>query len=286
MTSFDVIRCLKKLYPGVKFGHLGTLDPMAEGVLPVALGYAGRLIEYIQDKSKVYLLTMVLGGVSDTQDAWGNIEYTGNSAIEIERLEEEVKSFTGVIKQTPPMYSAVHYQGQRLYDLARKGIIVERQAREVEISSLQIMGININSDKMTEVRMKVECSEGTYIRTLCHDIGQQLGTGAYMSQLVRSQWGVFSIDKSVCLDEISENPNRISEDLFAVDYPLQDIDEIIVEEKEELYKINNGNFITKDGECPSGLLKVYNQEGRLLAIARREKAGHKKNIIKPLKVFK
>ena len=185
MTSFDVIRRLKRIFPRIKMGHTGTLDPMATGVLPVALGQATKIIEYLENVDKVYRASMVLGAVSDTQDAWGKIEYTGAKSIDAKQVPGVLEKFVGTIEQIPPMYSALHYQGQRLYDLARQGIEVERPPRSIHIKRLDLLEQTINEDGFPELHLEVECSKGTYIRTLCYDIGQELGTGAYMSALLR-----------------------------------------------------------------------------------------------------
>ena len=134
MTSYDVIRKIKPLLPRkTKIGHLGTLDPMASGVLPLALGNATRIIPFIKNENKTYVATMTLGAVSDTLDAWGQVSYTGQTRFQEKDLRNILKEFTGNIKQLPPMYSAVHHQGQRLYELARQGISVEREEREVVV---------------------------------------------------------------------------------------------------------------------------------------------------------
>ncbi|HPT70087.1 MAG TPA: tRNA pseudouridine(55) synthase TruB, partial [Syntrophomonas sp.] len=169
MTSFDVLKKIKKIIPKTKLGHLGTLDPMAAGVLPVAMGHATRLIEYIEDSDKTYHARMTLGGVSDTQDAWGNIERTGCSSYRSEDLLKILTEFTGTIKQIPPMYSAVHHQGQRLYELARQGLEVERIAREIEIKSLQMLRSGEDTEGNPTIELVIKCSKGTYIRTICHD---------------------------------------------------------------------------------------------------------------------
>ncbi|MDD4802974.1 MAG: tRNA pseudouridine(55) synthase TruB, partial [Syntrophomonas sp.] len=177
MTSFDVIKKLKKVFPKTKLGHLGTLDPMAQGVLPVAIGYATRVIEYVSEKNKVYRATMILGGISDTQDAWGKIIYQNYIDFNADRLMPILNSFTGRIRQTPPMYSAIHYKGNRLYDLARQGITVDRESREIEIEYIKLLNLDIDAENRPEIKLEVGCSQGTYIRTLCHDIGAELGTG-------------------------------------------------------------------------------------------------------------
>ncbi|MDD2620108.1 MAG: tRNA pseudouridine(55) synthase TruB, partial [Syntrophomonadaceae bacterium] len=187
LVSFDVIRKLKKILPRkTKIGHLGTLDPMARGVLPVAIGQATKIIPYIEDESKEYIASMILGGRSDSQDAWGQITYGPAVAVDLDMLKCIIKDFQGNIKQIPPMFSAVHHEGKRLYELARQGITVERAAREAFIKSIEIIDCDF-SLKYPEISFRVVCSKGTYVRTLCHDIGEALGTGAFLSALLRSK---------------------------------------------------------------------------------------------------
>ncbi|MCX5780784.1 MAG: tRNA pseudouridine(55) synthase TruB, partial [Firmicutes bacterium] len=193
MTSFMVIKKLKKIFPGSKLGHLGTLDPMAQGVLPVAIGFATRLIEYVSETDKVYRATMTLGGISDTQDAWGNIVYKSDVYFDAQELPAILARYTGTIGQIPPMYSAVHYQGARLYELARQGITVDREAREIEIDYIRLLSTDRDEDGRPRIDLEVGCSKGTYIRTLCHDIGIELGSGAYLSALTRIRAGAFSL---------------------------------------------------------------------------------------------
>jgi tRNA pseudouridine55 synthase len=178
LTSFAVIKKLRKIFPGSKLGHLGTLDPMAQGVLPVAVGYATRLIEYISGTDKVYRATMTLGGISDTQDAWGNIIFSPEFDFDQSVLPAILASYTGIVRQIPPMYSAVHYHGERLYELARQGITVDREPREIAIDYLKLLSIAEDDEGRPLINLEVGCSKGTYIRTLCHDIGLEMGSGS------------------------------------------------------------------------------------------------------------
>ncbi|MEN6462951.1 MAG: tRNA pseudouridine(55) synthase TruB [Syntrophomonas sp.] len=282
LTSFDVIRKLKKHLPKVKLGHLGTLDPMATGVLPVAIGYATRLIEYIPQETKVYIATMIMGGISDTQDVWGNVTYTGVNNFDASALENAINSYTGIIEQIPPMYSAVHHEGHRLYELARKGIEVDRKSRQVHINSLQLLEISRNQEGLPLVKIQVECSKGTYVRTLCHDIGQRLGTGAVMSGLIRTRSGIFTIEDSYGLDIILNND--LSNCLLPLDYPLDALPKVEIATEQECYSILNGNSILGNYNCPQGIIKVY-YENKLISIAKYIYQDEKK-VIKPLKVLK
>jgi tRNA pseudouridine55 synthase len=214
ITSYDVIRKIKKILPRKhKIGHLGTLDPGATGVLPVAVGLGTRLIAWMPEQRKEYLATMTLGGVSDTQDGYGHITYTGKNTFEEENLLRILSGFTGSIRQVPPMFSAVRHQGQRLYDLARQGIEVERKERSIWIYELEIIHQE-RADNLPRITIRVSCSSGTYIRTLCHDIGTALGTGAFMSDLRRIRSGYFSIDSAWGLEEIVQDLQEGKEHLL------------------------------------------------------------------------
>lgn len=284
MTSFDVIRKLKRLFPKTKIGHLGTLDPMAQGVLPVAIGFATRLIEYVSDEGKEYQATMTLGGISDTQDAWGKIIYKSDIDYNMDNLSLIFDNFTGVIDQIPPMYSAVHYQGERLYELARKGITVERAARKVMIKSLNLLSTGYDLEGRLLIKIKVECSGGTYVRTLCHDIGQKIGTGAYLSELIRTKSGPFNIGSAVTLHDLMQNCN-IDDHILDIDFPLMHLNRLTIRSALDLEKIINGNKIIIEEDCSPGIIRIYNAEDKLLSIARLS-SEENHNILQPLKVFK
>ncbi|QGT99216.1 tRNA pseudouridine(55) synthase [Candidatus Syntrophocurvum alkaliphilum] len=284
ITSFDVLRTLKKQIGKIKMGHLGTLDPMATGVLPVALGNATRVIEYIKDETKAYTATMIMGRVSDTQDEYGTIKVIQEQPIiELDILKEAIKEFTGKIKQLPPMYSAVHHNGKRLYELAREGKVVERELREVEIYKLDLVTIELNENNIPLITIYVECSKGTYIRTLCHDIGQKLGTGAYLNKLIRVKSGIFNIDDSITLEKLEKctNIKRVIKD---IDYPLNELQNYYISNPSDLYKLLNGNKIQCSIEDEE-LVKVYSPEQNLVAIAEINK-NNNTPMLKPKKVFK
>lgn len=284
ITSFDVIKKLKRIIPRTKLGHLGTLDPMAQGVLPVAAGFATRLIEYASADNKTYQVEMTLGGVSDTQDAWGNIEY--QPAIEFDEADliSTLARYTGKISQIPPMYSAVHHQGERLYELARQGIVVERQAREIEIQSIKLLSFNRDEGGLPRASMEVRCSKGTYIRTLCHDIGKELGTGAYMSALTRTRAGVFGIEEAVTLEAIEQHRDDLGGIVKPVDYPLLHLEKVSIKQS-QLDRILNGNRITLEEGLKPGCLRLYDPQGRLVAIAESMTDDHETQL-QPIKVFR
>lgn len=202
MTSHDVVYYIRRLYGLKKVGHTGTLDPAAAGVLPVCLGQATRIIEYLAD-DKEYRAEITFGTKTSTGDAYGDIVYTQNSAgLGRRDIENILPEFTGEIRQIPPMTSAVRHQGKKLYELARKGMVVERKARRAVIHSLRLARWTQNHAGAPTAIIDVACSAGTYIRTLCSDIGDRIGCGAHMSYLLRTRAGDFSIGQSFILEEL------------------------------------------------------------------------------------
>ena len=198
-TSHDVVAKMRGIFRQKKIGHTGTLDPDAEGVLPVCLGSATKLCEYLTEKQKTYRAVLLLGKTTDTQDITGNVLREREVRCTEEELNKAAGSFLGAYDQIPPMYSALKVNGRKLVDLARKGIEVERQARRVEIISLSLSEIHLPRAVLT-----VTCSRGTYIRTLCHDIGEKLGTGGCMESLVRLGSGSFRIEDAKRLGELED----------------------------------------------------------------------------------
>ena len=284
ISSYDVIRNLKKIIPrSSKLGHLGTLDPWASGVLPVAVGRATRVIQYLEDERKLYIAEMVLGAISDTEDSLGNISYTGICVYQEERLLDILASLQGRIEQIPPMYSALHHQGKRLYQLARQGITVERKPRKIEIYSIQLLSQKLENH-LPRLTIEVSCSRGTYIRSLCRDIGEKLGTGAYMSRLIRKGSGVFKIEDSTALKEIMDNPHNLEGIIYPLDYPLQNIPALKLYTAEQDIDIINGKSLKWDEALSSGLARVYSSMGNLLALAQiKEQNGML--LIQPKTVF-
>ncbi len=206
-TSHDVVSRVRKVFNIKKVGHAGTLDPLASGVLVMAIGRATRLLSYVPLEPKGYRFTLCLGAQTTTQDLEGElIHEVDASAISRDDVAGVLPRFTGEIEQVPPMHSAVHHEGRRLYQLARQGIEVERPPRTVTIHRLEIVGFSAGVRALVEINC--ECSGGTYMRTLCHDIGEALGVGGYMQQLHRTQCGAFFDRDAVSLNELS------------VDFPL------------------------------------------------------------------
>lgn len=209
-TSAHVVARVRRIYGlyardrEIAAGHLGTLDPQAAGVLPIAIGKATRLIPLLHDQRKAYVCTLVPGRATRTGDAHGETTFESTVAGDWgERLNDVLPTFIGRIEQQPPMFSAAHHQGKRLYDLAREGKVVERKARAVTIYGLSLLGIEGQA-----ARLRVTCSEGTYIRVLCEDLGKAFGVHAHMGALVREASGPFLLQDSRTLEEIGDRPNE------------------------------------------------------------------------------
>ncbi len=199
-TSFSLVAMVKRLSGERRVGHAGTLDPMATGVLPIGLGQGTRVIEFLTEATKVYRAEIELGVATDTYDASGQIIQRGDySAISRDQLELALTPFCGTIRQTPPMYSAVKYQGKPLYKLARAGITIERKSRLAKIHKLELVGW-----QPPVATIEVACGKGTYIRSLAHDLGQALGCGAYLKSLLRLRYGLFDIKESVSMPQLED----------------------------------------------------------------------------------
>lgn len=199
-TSFEVVKVIRRLSGERRVGHAGTLDPSATGVLPVCLGKATHLVSLLMDGEKEYEGELVLGIKTDTQDADGKIIQQKEVRVARSDLDAVVPEFTGEIDQIPPMVSALHYQGKRLYELARQGLTVERKPRKIRISKLEILKFDEGVNPRASFR--VRCSRGTYVRTLCTDIGDRLGCGAHQSKLIRVRSGPFILKEAKTLEEL------------------------------------------------------------------------------------
>ncbi|MBR5094786.1 MAG: tRNA pseudouridine(55) synthase TruB [Oscillospiraceae bacterium] len=260
-TSSDVVAKLRGILHERRIGHSGTLDPMATGLLVVFVGRATRAVEFAEAQEKRYLAGMRLGLVTDTQDITGN--RTGGSAREVtdEELASALSAFRGDILQIPPMYSAIKVGGQKLYDIARRGGEVERAPRPVRISELRMLGRDGD-----EVSLDVCCSKGTYIRTLCHDIGQRLGCGACMSSLRRIRCGSFRLAGAHTIAQVQEAADRgaVQELLLPLDTLFRDLPALRVDAKAE-QKIRVGAQIPTD--AAERTYRVYGPRGDLLALS-------------------
>ena len=262
-TSMDVCAKLRGMYREKRIGHAGTLDPMATGVLPVFIGRATRAVEFASEGEKEYVAGLKLGLVTNTQDTSGETLEQRPVSVTPERLEEVLANFRGDIEQIPPMYSAIKMGGKKLYELARKGKEVERKPRPVTIHALTVEG----QTAPDEYTIRVRCSKGTYVRTLCHDIGQALGCGACMSSLRRTMAAGFTLEQAVSLDTVQDSGDRTSL-LLPVDAYFSTHPAITVEGSAEK-KLRNGMTLVMPQLVP-GQYRVYGGDGTFLALCRAE----------------
>ena len=240
MTSSDVVvRIRRQLGRKEKVGHAGTLDPEASGVLPLMVGKAARLFDYLVEKEKTYIAELKPGYATDTQDAQGEIVSGTGETVSRETLENVLPRFIGDIMQVPPMFSALKRDGQKLCDLARQGIDVALEARPTQVHEIEILHALENGGFMLRIR----CGKGTYIRTLCHDIGQALGTGAHMGLLLRTQTGMFTLEEAHTIEEI-ESCSDLSALMVEMDRPLSHVPRVDVLPHAERF-VRNGNALTR-----------------------------------------
>ncbi|MEG0772321.1 tRNA pseudouridine(55) synthase TruB [Clostridium sp.] len=276
MTSFDVVRKIKKIANNKKVGHCGTLDPEASGVLPVCIGRATKSIEFIMEDYKVYEAELKLGVVTDTYDREGTVIEEHSVDVTENQVKEAVYSYVGEIEQIPPMYSALKHNGKKLYELARAGIEVERQGRKITIYNIQILDINIPI-----VKILIKCSKGTYIRSLCYDIGRTLGCGAMMWSLERHATGSFTKENSININELNEM--NIKEYVLPIDSAFNNYDKIDVDEKFEKLLLNGVAVMDKSITANLKDMNhyiVYNKNNTLIGIAYKNELG-----LKLLKIF-
>lgn len=249
MTSHDVVAVLRRLTKIKQIGHTGTLDPFAEGVLPICIGKATRLIEYLKD-DKEYLATVQFGASTNTFDVDGQVVSTSEKKVSHRDVENCLKSFEGEISQLPPIFSAIKVKGKKLYEYARKGEEVEIQPRKVFIEKIEQKSFDEN---LQQAEILIKCSKGTYIRSIAHDLGQKLGCGAHLVKLVRTQAGSFRVEKSVKLDGINVDENLINP-LDVLDLPKIEVVE------EDLSLIKNGMPIKLNQNVKIGnfVVLIYN----------------------------
>lgn len=266
-TSHDVVAKLRGKLGEKRMGHAGTLDPMATGVLPIFVGRGTRAVEFAAEGEKEYVAGLRLGLVTDTQDTTGTALEEHPVAVTLEALEAVLEQFRGPILQTPPMYSALKRDGKKLYELARKGVEVEREARPITIHALEIVGRGQDPGASTvEYTLRVGCSKGTYIRTLCHDIGQKLGCGGVMCSLRRTMACGFTIADAIPLGEVLETENALGL-LRAVDSYFTQYGALTIEGR-ALERAKNGNPFSF--EAPAGDYRVYSPTGEFLLLGRCE----------------
>ncbi len=279
-TSFDVVAKLRGILKMKKIGHTGTLDPDAEGVLPVCLGKATKVCGLLTDEDKEYETVMLLGTVTDTQDITGTVLRRQEVTVTENEVRASVMRFVGPYMQVPPMYSAKKVNGKKLYDLARQGMTVERSAQQVNIASIEILSISL-----PRVRMRVTCSKGTYIRTLCEDIGQTLGCGACMESLLRTRVAGFCLADALAIAQIEERVRKEAGDLPPEEWRTEQFSFLMrtdavfpkyqkaMVKKEAQRLLRNGNplpseLLLNDGMSWEEELCVYDAAGRFAGIYR------------------
>ena len=278
ISSSKCVSLVRKVLDTRKVGHTGTLDLEAGGVLPIVIGKATRVSDFLMDEDKEYITEAIFGKRTDTLDYDGKVVDTSDKTFTREDLEEAIKDFTGEITQMPPMYSALKVNGQKLYDLARKGIEVERKKRQVNIYSFEI--IDFDFPKAT---FKITCSKGTYIRTLIDDLGEKLGSFAYVNSLTRSKVGDFYIEDAIdSKDLLDMNLEEVLEKLEPVDYTLKSYPDIVLD-KSYLKQATNGMTMHVDQMDLDKLLRVY-VEDDFIGLGRTHKSNDK-YFLKMEKVF-
>nr|WP_294678275.1 tRNA pseudouridine(55) synthase TruB [uncultured Blautia sp.] len=264
-TSHDVVAKLRGILHMKKIGHTGTLDPDAEGVLPVALGRGTRLVELLTEKQKTYETVLHLGVVTDTQDMTGTVLETKPVNVTEEQVREAAASFVGDKLQIPPMYSALKVNGRKLYELAREGKTVERKPRPVTFYEIRILDM-----QLPKVRLSVTCSKGTYIRTLCHDIGEKLGCGGAMEELLRTRSGNFTLEESMTLSQVEEavKDGTIEEKLVSIEDVLSGYPAVYATGEGDRL-LQNGNPLTEtlvEKSIREKNVRMYRSSGKFTGI--------------------
>ncbi len=283
-TSFDVVAKLRGILKQKKIGHTGTLDPDATGVLPVCLGCATKLCDMLTDTTKVYEAELLLGVSTDTQDTGGTILASKSVDVTEEEVKNIISSFIGKQKQIPPMYSALKVDGKKLYELAREGKTVERKARDIVIEDIEILQMSL-----PKVRMMITCSKGTYIRTLCNDIGERLGCGGAMANLIRRKTAGFTLEEAKTLDEIEAmmKAGEINAVIKGVDSVFAGYPKALVRE-EYLKAVQNGNCLyvdmlhMKEEDKIAENICIYGEDGMFYGIYGYSETD---KMFKPKKMF-
>lgn len=264
ITSHDVVSALRRITKVKQIGHTGTLDPFAEGVLPICIGKATRLIEYLDD-DKAYTGTIQLGSSTTTYDLEGEEVNFSDKKVTLNEIEAALDKFRGEIEQLPPIYSAIKVNGKKLYEYAREGKEVKIEPRRVNISKLEILEYDETSRRLT---LHIECSKGTYIRSIAHDLGTELTTFGYLVKLVRVKAGMFEVNNAVSLEHI-QTKEDVEKLLIA---PLKKLNYMTYElNKNELVKVSNGTAIMPSKELPENSLILLTSQERLIAAAKMTK---------------
>jgi tRNA pseudouridine55 synthase len=285
MTSHDVVAKVRKLLGQKRVGHAGTLDPAAGGVLPICVGQGTRVAEYLSESGKAYQAEIVFGVVTDTYDVEGAILRTADVAnLTLAQIEQALPHFLGSQKQMPPRYSAIKIQGQPAYKRMRAGEEVVLEPRLIEITRLEIMAW-----KPPRLTLSVECSKGTYIRSLAYDLGEYLGCGAHLGGLIRTRSGPFSLTESITLEQLAEavSTGSIASYLHPTDEAIQQFPAILLDEA-AVERVLHGNAFRDNSNTPvaqypgPGLARVYNAQGHFLALAEWDTD---RQVWQPKKVF-
>jgi tRNA pseudouridine55 synthase len=279
MTSHDVVAKIRKHLKQKRVGHAGTLDPLASGVLPICVGQATRVAEYLSESGKAYQAEIIFGVATDTYDAEGIITSTGSTAdITLAMIAETLEHFRGPQMQFPPLYSAIKIQGQPAYKRARAGEEIALEPRPIVIYSLEIL------DWIPpHLTLAIECSKGTYIRSLAHDLGTQLGCYAYLSALVRTRSGPFTLSESITIEQLADaiETNSVQQYHFPVDKALEQFPAIKLD-AENVERVKHGNTFNNPAANYPGLARVYDINGDFLAIAEWDEV---QKAWQPKKVF-
>ena len=281
-TSFDVVAKLRGILHVKKIGHTGTLDPDATGVLPICIGKATKVCDLLTNKDKSYTTTLLIGKSTDTYDISGTV--TNESEVNVTENEviNAINSFLGEIEQIPPMYSAIKVNGKKLYELARQGKVIDRQARKVTIYNIEVIDISL-----PRIIMRIDCSKGTYIRSLCNDIGEKLGCFGCMESLVRNKVGDFDIENAIKIEEIEKiyNENNIDKVLLPVDYVFSSYPKGVILDDSKKYALNGAklgmsnlvdgriNFELHEENVKNNnnFLRLYLENGKFVGLYKRVK---------------
>ncbi len=251
-TSHDVVAYFRKILKIKRIGHTGTLDPFAEGVLPICIGNSTRLIEYLPD-DKAYLAFVQFGKATDSYDIEGNITFESNKKVTFENIENALKKFEGEIEQLPPIYSAIKVNGKKLYEYARDGKSVDIQPRKVTISKIELKSFDYDTQ---QAQIYIECSKGTYIRSIANDLGQNLGCGGYLTRLIRTKAGNFLLQNSIKMEDYNSKEfveNNLIEPISMLSYPIYNLNDA-----ENIDASNGRPLLNKSINNDENIILVYN----------------------------
>ncbi|MCR4716469.1 MAG: tRNA pseudouridine(55) synthase TruB [Lachnospiraceae bacterium] len=278
-TSHDVVARLRGILHIKKIGHTGTLDPEAVGVLPCCIGKGTKLVDLIADRTKEYEAVMRLGIRTDTEDMTGKILSQSEVNLTEDEISKVMTSFVGDIKQIPPMYSALKVNGKKLYELAREGVEIERKARDISIFKIEVIEINLPL-----VRFKLECSKGTYVRSLCRDIGEKLGCGASMQSLIRTRVGIYKIEDALKLDEVEAyvKAGKIENYIKAVDQFFDNLPKIVIDESLNKKADNGNSFFKNEIKTNEKRVLIYKADNKFIGIYYYDDTD---KMFKPEKLF-